>query len=197
MVILVESCNSDNSVAVPHFKASIPDTLDYSYKRHLNLVNALSLSDISQGVDSFELRIWSSLGATDLAILTILKFVDSTWQLTETQYWISYINRYPKADKIVLDSLITKRQNPSTSFSNILDSIKHFNLDTIPNQSRIPGFRDRTADGMGYTIEFAKKDIYNLVFYHNPNRYKDSINKNVTETLNFFQRNLNVFVPNF
>jgi hypothetical protein len=194
IIILTGSCDSGSSSNSKSFKSFISDSL--TFERHQNLTNALNLSQINQGVDSFELRLWSSLAPTDLAILTILKFIDSAWHLTETQYWISYTNKYPAPDLFILDSSTTKKQGHKVEFSALIDSIESFNLQNIPDQNKIPDFRDGTADGMYYTLEVATKTKYKIFSYHNPARYQDSTNRKVTDILVFLQRNLNAFVMN-
>src|SRR2546421_8363128 len=54
---------------------------------HQKLTDAFNLPRIDNGVDSFELRLWSLMAMTDLETITILRFKDSTWRLTETRYW--------------------------------------------------------------------------------------------------------------
>ena len=96
----------------------------------------------------------------------------------------------------MLDNSFTKKIELPKAFSKIIDSINSFHLETIPSQNKIPDFRDKAADGMYYTLELATKNFYKLLLYHNPNKYQDSIHKNVNEILTFFQRNLDAFVLN-
>jgi hypothetical protein len=156
----------------------------------------LNFSQIEKGVDSFELRLWSSVATTDFNFLTILKYSDSTWHLTETRYWIENVKNYPNADLMMLDSSKTKLNFPTRSFEKIIDSIESFRIDLIPSQHQIAGFMDKTADGAYYTLEVATKRYYKLLSYHNPKYYEDSSNKRVVELLNFLERDLRAFVMN-
>ena len=177
------SCASRNDSTSKVFKSFISDSLRFSY--HQNLAGALNLPRINHGVDSFELRLYSSLVLTNLEILTCLRFIDSTWYLTETRYWKDFIANYPKPDIITVDSAITKKINPAIDYSIIIDSINFFDLKNMPDQT--PQQRDRTADGMVYTIEIATKNSYRIISYHNPSNFQDSLHNRVNR--NWLTRN--------
>ena len=192
LIVLFGSCNLKNSNLKSGFNSIISDTANFKWTQ--NKTTILNLSQINKGVDSFELRLWCSMAITDLKFVTILKFSNSNWQLTETRYWIDNINRYPNDDLMILDSSFTKKLVPRISFADIIDSINYFCLGVIPTQNKISGFIDRTADGISYTLEVASKNCYKILSYNNPKYYMDDNHKRINSVLKFFQRNLGLFV---
>lgn len=132
----------------------------------------LNLPHIFNGVDSFELRLWCS-GIWTSRDLFILRYTAGNW---EANNYIFYTNDGR------LDSLfLTTKQIPGDTVHHItafLDTIK-----TLPTQIAIPGFRDNTADGIGYTLEISTNNYYKYLSYHNPSRYNDQYHKTFTQLL--------------
>jgi len=157
-------------------------------------MDALNLPRIDKGVDSFELRLWCSLAMTNLTTITILRYSDSTWRLTETTYWREPPSDWSKPSTLIIDSSVTRVIAPDLSITAILDSLKGFRLDTFMTQKKIPGFRNMVGDGMSYKIEIATKGFYNLTSYDNPSHYRDGYNSHITQFLNFMKNNLGAFV---
>ena len=131
---------------------------------------------------------------TNIATITILKFQDSVWQLTETSYWEQPVTSWNEKTKFQIDSLVTRKIVPNISFNAIMDSIEKFRLDTIPTQRKIPGFRNQVGDGMQYVIEISTKHYYERLAYDNPFHYRDDYDKQVSGFLKFAATNLKAFV---
>ena len=144
----------------------------------------LNLYQIDKGVDSLELRVWHGLAVVQPKQLTILKYRDSSWQLTRTDYWVSNKSNWPNRDLVMLDSSFTSIQELPANILLVIDSINSFDLRSFPSQHKIPGFRDIVADGMGFTVELATNQYYKAVVYNNPGFYKDSFNQKMTRFLN-------------
>jgi hypothetical protein len=177
-----------------------PDTgkNEILYRNVNNLNSELNLSQLDKGVDSFELRIWND-GIFTENNLYILKYGKSGMIATN----IKYQTRYPKPNEkvydttspditsLIIDSFITKRIFSVVNSNLILDTIKSFQLDTIPSQNQIPNFSDNIVDGFSFTIELATKHSYSILHYHCPEYYasKGEINnKKIEKFLLFFQR---------
>ena len=157
---------------------------------------ALNLTEISKGVDSFELRIWHGMAIASPKRLMILKYQDSSWYLTNSDNWFDYewIDGSPK--RVLLDSSFTKSLKVPFNISSLVDSIYRFRLDTFPSQNEIRGFRDNVADGMFYQIELATSQYYKAVSYGNPNRYGDNYNRHITRLITML-RGIGVMSPNY
>jgi hypothetical protein len=165
-------------------------TTDSSFNKLLSdKANALNIPQINNGVDSFELRIWHGISIVIPNQLMILKYQDSSWHVTDTDYWLPYKwqNGTPKG--ISFDSSFTRAVSVPPSISDIVDTLTLFRLDTFPSQSEIPGFEDRFADGNFYHIEIATPHYYKALYYANPHRYDDKYNQRIEwllATLNTF-----------
>jgi hypothetical protein len=166
---------------------------DHEFKSHatdsLLLLNlsakskALNLSPITNGVDSFELRIWHGLSIATPNWLIILKYQDSAWHLTNTDYWVTYQWTNGSPGKMLLDSSFTKSLAVPSNIFNIVDSIHQFRLDTFPSQIEIPRFQDKVADGVFYQIEVATPKYYKAIRYSNPSRYTDTYNQQMSKLI--------------
>lgn len=146
-------------------------------------VKALNLSPITGGVDSFELRMWHGLSIATPNWLVTLKYDDSAWHLTHTDYWFDYQWTNGRPEKVRLDSSFTKSIVVPSNITSIIDSVYHFRLDTFSSQSEILGFQDKVADGVFYQIEIATPNFYKAVRYNNPNRYSDAYNQQISRLI--------------
>jgi hypothetical protein len=197
LLLTLTCCNERPSVKENNFKTYSDTTLIYGVSKHewhQKLTDAFNLPRIDQGVDSFEMRLWCSLSMTDIRTITILRYSDSTWKLTETRYWVQNMRNWNKNSKYILDSLITKNIIPGSAFSTIINSIQKFELNTLPTQDKIPGFHNGVSDGMNYQIEIATKNYYHRLSYANPFHYQDKHNKKISNFLMFCKTNLKAFI---
>lgn len=136
------------------------------------LSEMLNLPLIFNGVDSFELRLWCS-GIWTGRDLFILRYSAGNWEAGNYLFYTTDSR---------LDSLfITAKQIPGDTvhhLTSFLDRIK-----TLPTQIAIPGFRDNTADGIGYTLEISTNNYYKYLSYRNPSRYNDEYHKTFNQLL--------------
>jgi hypothetical protein len=181
VILIVASCNSNSRINQIAFKNLTTDT--FFRGLHSSETLALNLSQIDEGVDSFELRVWHGISIVRPKYLIILKYKDSRWILNETTYWVSYNWKNGSPESAILDSLKTKSLPIQPSISKIAESIINFRLDTFPSQSEIPGFVNNVADGFFYDIELATSKYYKYIIYHNPNRYNDPYDRKITTFL--------------
>jgi hypothetical protein len=132
----------------------------------------LNLSPIVNGVDSFELRLWCS-GIWTRKNLFILRYTAGNWEANNYHFYTNHSS---------LDSLfLTAKLIPGDTvhlITSFLDNIK-----TLPTQVAIPGFRDKTADGIAYTLEISTNNYYKYLSYRNPSRYNDDYHKTFTQLL--------------
>ena len=176
------SCNEPNDLDTTSFKRIVFDT--FTYDRVQQATKILNYSSINNGVDSFELRLWTALGHTDFQSVKVLKYEDSNWHFSETRYWISGDSLYPNlGSKIFLDSGNIEFSRLTVPIPLLLDTLFKFNFTTFLDQEKIPGYSDNVAGGLYYDLEVATKNYYRHLFYHEPGRYFDSSNKNFSKIL--------------
>jgi len=182
-ILLLASCNTRNVSNHEKLFDNLSSDSLLALKLHEQSV-ALNLPQINQGVDSFELRIWHGITIATPNQLIILKYQESAWRLSLTNYWISHEWEGGRPKNVVFDSSFSQSLQVSSSISRLVDSINEFRLDTFPSQKEIPNFRDRVADGMFYDIEIATPHYYKAISYNNPQRYDDPLNRRITTFLN-------------
>lgn len=155
---------------------------------------ALNLPRINHGVDSFELRLWSSFSMLDLQSLITLRYSDGQWHYTESIYWIGKIDEWGKNMALWVDSVQTKRIFSTIPYESILDSIQRYSFWDMPSQQDIPDFVDRTADGVEYILEVAGRERYKSITYRNPQKYSDTFNRQFNSLLEFLSKSIKAFV---
>lgn len=191
ILFIFASCKIDKSKSEIIFRHLLADTSESERaKKELAFSNRsseyLNLSNIFNGVDSFEFRIWS-FGFWTRSDLFILKFSKGVW--------LSYNYIYYDNGKTI-DSL--------HMFSNVINKDSAFNfakslcadsLLNLPTQISIPNFEDNTADGETYYIEIATKDFYKLLSYHNPQYFTDKSNKQFLRLIDKIKENYKIHYP--
>lgn len=155
----------------------IPDSFIYKYT--LNDTRLLGLPKIHDGVDSFELRIWSS-SITNYNHLVILRYSKTNWRLENIKFWTRIDTNEREIDSSIIAPLKTK-----LSLDKILQSLDKLQIESLPTQHGIPGFRSSWEDGVSYTIELSKQNYYKIIWYSNPDKYSDPFNQKVTELIRF------------
>lgn len=187
IILLLSSCTTrDVSTRTKVFKNLSSDSLLVHSLSAKSI--ALGIPKINQGVDSFELRIWHGITIATPNQLITLKYQDSAWHLSLTDYWISYDWENGRQKNIVFDSSFSQSLQVPSAISGIIDSINQFRIDTFPSQKEIPNFRNRVADGMFYEIELATPYYYKAINYYNPNYYSDSFNHRITKFLTMLNK---------
>ena len=139
----------------------------------------LNLRHITEGVDSFELRLWT-WGIWTRRDLLLLKYFDNKW--------VSCNYTYYQNMRQVVDSLNVLCREMHPDSANKLQS--YFTQDSIinlPSQSAIPNYRDRSADGITYFLEISTKHFYKVLAYHNPHLYADSFNMAFSNHLKYLK----------
>jgi len=178
IIYLVSSCDTGTlSEHRPEFTNLTTDSL--LFQNLSAKTKVLNLPSISNGVDSFELRVWHGISIATPKWLVILKYQDSAWHLTDTDCWFNYQWTNGRPDKVLLDSSFTNSLKVPSNISSLVDSIRRFRFDTFPSQGEIPDFEDRVADGVFYQIELATPNFYKAIGYSNPARYHDDYNQKV------------------
>jgi hypothetical protein len=186
--------NAESFYANEHIKSK--DSLDaFTAEKLSDLCAELNLSQITAGVDSFEMRIWPEPWFSNPMHMLIYKYTNNGWLLSKTIFWYS-MEEFNSAQKkiqpirIMVDSFLTVKIKPLLSPELIFDSLKKFDILHIPNQKDISGFEDKIIDGQSYTIEIATKGHYKAVHYNQPDQTKEINNKKIVSLLSFIKKNL-------
>ena len=165
--------DADNNIAVD---TSIANSSAYEreqrfIERKRKLVKELSLYDLENGTDDYELRVWKR-GFYEPSILYVLKFGDSVWTLRHYQFYATSDNINEKPP--LIDSIIMGTVKPQKM--NWTDYIKQLNLDSLWVLKSESAIRDKSfevLDGWIWLLEISKKKQYKYYYYTVPEMYKD------------------------
>ena len=184
VVFILISCNQQSTTKNNTSFKNLTATGDSLLLQKANsLTNELGLSSITNGVDSFELRIWYGWALTTPHSLIALKYQAFGWKLTKTDYWYHWKTKNGRLEYPVADSFYTRSLTLPANISAVVDSIYNSRLDTLPSQRNIPNFNATVVDGVFYTIETSSAHFYKLIDYGNPDRYNDWHNRKITDLL--------------
>ena len=196
------SCRNTPEQAIS-FKTEWPKNINPSYFKTMldlrkDLLLVLNLSDISTGVDSFELR----FGYNGIFVgqdLFVIKFQNNKWQgfhyyyeqkssLSNSEEDLNYASKLTD----LRDTFsIQKPFNPLITWNNLIDSISHTEILNIPSQGDLKGYRNRIADGYEFWLEYSTKHKFKYIRYENPDRYKEfKESKIVLDFIDMFNRNI-------
>jgi hypothetical protein len=183
------SCNTEISSKSKGFKNFVIDTMRLTPHNEIDLsrirAKEFNLPGITNGVDSFELRIWvSSMLVPEFA--TIIRYSDSQWIAHEYTYY---------KNGSTLDSVIMRKMNLTDSIGNVVSYLSDSGVLNLPSQHAIPGFVDNVADGQSCTIEISTKTFYKALDYHCPEHFTDPFNKRFMEIVNFLNPYLQFYAP--
>jgi hypothetical protein len=156
-------CNDVNKKVIK-FKKDIPDSMEYSYNIHKMEVQNLNLTNIENGTDSLEIRIWYRnelfIGVDYILIVSI-----------KQNHTNGFIYRYWRKDFGLIDSFKVKNVLPKSSWYNFFKKIEKERIYELPSADKIPNFKYRHTDGYSWFIEIAMKSSYSEYSYSNPEIY--------------------------
>lgn len=172
-LIVFCSCSTKNNHSRESFKILLPDTGKthkvYTTFEHLRLLDEqMGLHNISNGVDSFEIRLWIVSMIKPNRMVIIKK---SNQVITSQDFSYDYSsdnNLSFKAGKIIKNN----------SYQTLIDSLSNYNFESLLSQDEIDNFVDSVADGVTYTMEIATGKYYKLLTYHCPERYANAEENN-------------------
>jgi hypothetical protein len=188
ILVTLFSCTLRRSETSDSFRTLISDTsithrpgyeIGFS-KRQSELLN---LPFIFNGVDSFELRIWS-FGFWTRRDLFVLRYSQNRWISSNYIY-------YDKDNIIDSLHLVTKQIARDTA-SKIQHYLIQDSILNLPSQIAIPNFQDNTADGETYYEEIATKKFYKHLRYRNPKYFNDTYHKQFLRMLDSIQAHFNI-----
>ena len=154
-----------------------------SYSRLLNLPN------ISNGVDSFEMRIWY-WGLVEGNLLVNLRFAKENWIASKTECFFTGYGFDKK-----LDSANTKAIPVPKNTSSLVAYFTSDSILDLPSQQAIPGFVDNIGDGQSCFIEISTKSFYKALDYHCPENFSDKYNRKFLEAVMLLNRDFSFYLP--
>jgi hypothetical protein len=185
-IVFFYSCKNSESrkMAVSEskdsFQKDIPDTAnnarakrDFTYYVYKNrLTERLSLKNIENGSDSFELRFWSIGSNFDPVILYVLKEYNSNW--TSFHYQVYRGDSWNSLTEPKVDSLIVNFVKPrNDAWQAYIQSLAIDSLWKTPSQWQVVGPDFGAVDGYTYIIELADSRRYKYIHYYVPDFLKD------------------------
>jgi hypothetical protein len=190
------SCTTNHVKDEKPFLMIMPDTTKAPGKAlnewRTKANDKFNLPIIHHGVDSFELRIWLTSKALNLAspdAVKILKYSNSKWELSFIGLYSGLVEDSSQHE--VTNKLFIEQKDPSYNLLGIIDKVDQMKLKDIPTQDDLPNFVDNTTNGNYYTIELATNKYYKLLRYHNPELFPIDSNCNkINLFIKFFYDNL-------
>ncbi|MDL5049917.1 hypothetical protein QQ054_28290 [Oscillatoria amoena NRMC-F 0135] len=159
------------------------DSLHFYY-RYKNMVSEqLSLTRLEDGVDSFELRLWSEITIAQPSILYTLKKAENNWQCMQYNIWghDESLNNF-KFYRYIVDSVQLYSVKPKCDWNMLLDSMNKEGLLTLPSNDEIKGMENvGISDGTIYSVEYATSSKYRFYYYHSPSvlpQFSDCVKMN-------------------
>lgn len=190
-------CFNNKQPEKPKFKTEILDTIgvsesmkrmirEYYYSHEANSEQIWPISSIEHGVDSCEIRLRVDHSIfIGTSLFTTISYQKNGWRGAE-------VSGYYNSKMHIRDSICIKQVTPDCGWQKFMDTLQSFQLPMIPSQRQIKGFRDKVDDGTDYIFEIATKNSYRRIKYHDPEVYKDSINKKVTQLIRFIDRHMHL-----
>lgn len=185
------SCGENQKNIEANFKTYVSDTsithrpnfeIDFS-KRQSHILN---LPNITKGVDSFELRIWS-FGFWTRNDLFILRYSENKWVASNYIYFTN--------DKTI-DSLFLKTRNVSNDTAQMIcNYLTKDSILNLPSQIGIPNFIDNTSDGETFYVKISTNKFYKQLRYHNPEYFDEPNNKQFIRIMDFIKSNFRIYYP--
>jgi len=177
--IILAACSDLDKPVVSEFTYEIPrpwgkDSINRTYKYKNIIADQLSLTRLEDGVDSFELRLWSAITIAQPEHLNILKKTKTGWQCMTYRIW-SHATSLKNINlaQYIVDSVQVFTRISQYDWSLFLDSLKNEHLLTLPTEDDINGFENSVMDGTVHYVEYATPLKYKFYIYSNPDAYPE------------------------
>jgi len=186
LLIFSCSCNNEYSGKKAINKNIVKDSLiqlgpDWLTKAYSVFSEKISLSNIQNGADSFEIRLWTS--ASPFMPRSVLKIScnKNKWEFQKINLAVSAINDSALTSTsldssiyyIKIDSVLSCKLIANCSIERVKEIIDSAEIDMLPiqRQDNPKGVTHSIVHGDTYIIEFSKRNFYKLVSYQNPELY--------------------------
>lgn len=193
------SCESESCAERDNFVIDLPYTSKIHetnplYEIKNKAAHELNLNLLENGVDSFELRLWTRIEATNGGQVLVIKKTNNQWVCLDYTYLISQYGSPAKqgwfdyATSFTIDTFWVSKKQPNTNWPLFLKAINKEKIYELPAQSDIEGWENRVSDGKTYCIEFANKEKYRFYWYNCPDIYEEKFKEcfHMTNILKIF-----------
>jgi hypothetical protein len=201
-LLLLLSCKGPSKPSVHFdFYPPLPDTSENKRRffKQLEKENAFfNLATLTQGVDSFELRVHFLSSFDDSKNMLVFKCSKNQWRGFHYFLYPVSLKDVDGHDSTFIDikkfgdsTFVAKTIIPKCGWEKFSDSIAFYQLANLPTESLIKNFkRHQVLDGGGVEFEIATKSSYRYLFYWTPDVYEYAECKKVIGFLEMLARQL-------
>lgn len=201
ILIIMCTCQLKPTTDSKDFFLDLPDTSkthrpDFAFESTKNLVDELNLNRLTNGVDSFELRLWTKVEVTNGGQVLIIKKINGEWTCLEYIYLEAFHGDFQRMSDLEfntsfsIDTFWVDKKQPQTSWDTFFSSIEQEKIYELPSESDIDGWENYVTDGYSYFVEFATKDKYKFYSYNCPDVYEEDFEEchHMTNILDIFDK---------
>lgn len=201
--VSIISCKHENPLALKPVKADS----SFSKSGHDILeilpftTNKLNLSQITNGVDSFEFRFWLPEKTLDTINILSIKNIHNEWETTITKFIaIPPDYEFKRGDttnylkQAIVKFTPTSKISSDVNIKLIIDTLAMFDLQNSPSNAIIEEGQVFSSGSIRYTLEFADKNNYRALYYSTGERDfgLTGFDKTFEQFLNFIKRHYKI-----
>ena len=171
---------------------------DIFYKRKKERESQIGLTNLENGFDSLQIRLWIAGGLFPRREVYVIGYSDKIWK---GKFYVlevdsNFINgngetRFLNGPEPV--SIISERiVKPKQGWSNFIDTLMYFQLPNLPGIDKMQELIYPSTDQDSYHIEFATSHQYRFYTFTDPKRVADKFwqAKNMENIINHFINDL-------
>ncbi len=194
LILLSFICFLFSSCIENETKEDETSNIDVFYEVKKNAATELNLNKLENGIESFELRLWSKFEVFNLGHVMIIKRINNHWTCLDYTYIESRKEVFDYITDFTIDTFWVKKKQPKSGWRSIFTEIKKEGIYDLPTQSKIDGWEHNICDGITFYIEFATKNKYKFYSYNCPDVYEDNFKecKHMTNILEVFDEEFGV-----
>jgi hypothetical protein len=182
---LIFSCQGKGSRAVESKEILQTDTMikdiplnkrgnPYSYyKNKSGVENKIGLSNLENGFDSLQIRVWYAYASCDTSQLFLLKRKEGKW--AAELYTLIYRLNESDGSLMSIDKEVLIK-TPKSGWQSFTGKIVELGIASLPDSKKIAGYPD-FADGNSIIVEVSSGFKYRIYSYKEPSKVMDEINE--------------------
>jgi hypothetical protein len=125
----------------------------------------LGLTNLENGFDSIEIRIWYGYAHLDTAQLLILRNNGTEWKGEVSSIIYTYYDE--KNDSMNL-KMISNSVEPKQGWQKFIKELYGFNILNLPDMNQISNYPSMTESSANIIVQFATKKYYRMYSYADP-----------------------------
>lgn len=152
--------------------------------------DSLKLDTLENGYDSLQIRIWLGYSFTYKQQLIILKNHKGNWN---AYYFEIKPHYYERTDSLISFEKYVAKKNPKMLWQDFIKTLYSYKILTLPDYSRIKGYKAPALHGNGIVIEVSDMHSYRLYSYPLPKLAQEfSEAKNIENILNLLTQEFDI-----